>query len=437
MSEQIPSIGRYQIKSRLGQGAAGIVYKAYDPVLQRNVAIKIPKSKEVGTEEYVKKAKDFYTEAVMGGQFQHDNIVTIYDVGKDNQVDYLVMEYVDGTSMRQHLKDNGPLDVEYVIDAIYHLCIALDYIHFNKIVHRDIKPDNIMVNVDKGTIKLMDFSCSSRIAELSRDKSGSAPYMAPEIHDTEQVIDLPSDIFSLAAVMYELLSGEMAFPGDEAMACVYKVIHEQPEPLNKVRPEVPKELIGILDKALEKNPADRYQSVLEFADALNALKQQIAGRNNKKIVVDKDDQYLMLRKDEWFKNFSPDQISELMDAGEVQLYTDKQVIIEEGSKNNTFYLVLEGNVIVAKGRQKIRELEEGECFGEMSYLTNVETTASIIARGDVMVWEVVPGLLEKLSCKSQLGFQKAFIEMVVQRLTRGTRDIARLQKKLKAVLSDQ
>ena len=428
MLEKNASIGRYQVKGKLGEGAAGIVYKALDPVLQRSVAIKVPKLTDSSIDNNIKAGQDFYTEAVMGGQFQHENIVTIYDVGRDNQVDYLVMEYVDGISLKHYLKKAKPLAVDFVIESIYKICLALDYIHFNNIVHRDIKPDNIMINAGKNVIKLMDFSCASRTTDLASDKTGSAPYMAPEIHNAGNLVGVQSDIFSLGAVMYELLSGNMAFPGEDPLSCVYKVIHEAPVPLIKSRKDIPEKLQLVVNRALEKNPENRYQSVLEFADALQDIKKQTGPVNKNQ--KDKDDHYLIFRKDAFFKNFSPDQVKELMDAGEVSLYADKQVILKEGTENNTFYLVLQGSVRVLKGRQQIRKLGEGECFGEMSYLTDAKTTASIIARGDVMIWGVTPGLLEKLSCKSQLGFQNAFIEMIVQRLTRGTSDIARMQQML-------
>ena len=148
MLKKNASIGRYQIKNKLGEGAAGIVYKAFDPVLQRSVAIKVPKLTDSTSNNSVKAGQDFYNEAVMGGQFQHENIVTIYDVGRDNQVDYLVMEYVDGISLKQYLKKAKPLAIDFVIESIYRICLALDYIHFNNIVHRDIKPDNIMINAE-------------------------------------------------------------------------------------------------------------------------------------------------------------------------------------------------------------------------------------------------------------------------------------------------
>lgn len=428
MSDIKESIGRYKIRSKIGEGAAGIVYKAFDPVLQRIVALKIPKIADNSIEKNIKAGQDFYTEAVMGGQFQHENIVTIYDVGRDNLVDYLVMECVDGVSLKYHLKHNKPLAIDYVTESIFRLCLALDYIHFNEIVHRDIKPDNIMVNAESDVIKLMDFSCASRTSDLASDKTGSAPYMAPEIHDVGNMVGIQSDIFSLGAVMYELLTGKRAFPGDDALACVYKVINEAPVPARIIRSEIPDELVAVLDKALEKNPQNRYQTVLEFADALHDIKQNTESR--KKPTALKEEQYLAFRKDAFFKNFSPDQVKELMDAGEVHLYTDKQVIIKEGAENNTFYLVLQGEVRVLKGKQLIRKLGEGECFGEMSYLTEAKTTASILAKGDVMIWGVSPGLLEKMSCSSQLGFQQAFIDMIVQRLTQGTRDIALLQEML-------
>ena len=428
MLKKNASIGRYQIKNKLGEGAAGIVYKAFDPVLQRSVAIKVPKVTDSARDSAIKAGLDFYSEAVMGGQFQHENIVTIYDVGRDNQVDYLVMEYVDGISLKQHLKNAKPLTIDFVIESIYKICLALDYIHFNNIVHRDIKPDNIIINAENNVIKLMDFSCASRTTDLASDKTGSAPYMAPEIHNAGNLVDVQSDIFSLGAVMYELLSGEMAFPGEDPLSCVYKVIHDTPVPLNKTRKDITENLELIVNRALEKKPEDRYQSVLDFADALQGIKKQTDPASKKQ--KGKDDHYLLFRKDAFFKNFSPDQVKELMDAGEVKLYADKEVILKEGTDNNTFYLVLQGSVRVLKGRQQIRKLGEGECFGEMSYLTDAKTTASIMARGDVMIWGVTPGLLETLSCKSQLGFQNAFIEMIVQRLTRGTSDIARMQQML-------
>lgn len=428
MPDDKGSIGRYKIKSRLGEGAAGIVYKVFDPVLQRIVALKIPKPVDNANEQNIKAGQDFFTEAVIGGQFQHENIVTIYDVGRDNHVDYLVMEYVDGVSLKYHLKHNKPLDIDYVSESIFRLCLALDYIHFNEIVHRDIKPDNVMVNAGNDVIKLMDFSCASRTTDHVSHKIGSAPYAAPEIHNADSPIGIQSDIFSLGAVMYELLTGKMAFPGDNALACIYKVINEEPVPARKIREDIPEGFVEILDRALEKKPEKRFQSVLELADALHDLKQK--NTMGEKQIVLKDEQYLLFRKDAFFKNFSPDQVKELLDAGEVQLFADKQVIIREGTENNTFYLVLQGEVRVVKSKQIIRKLGEGECFGEMSYLTDVKTTASIVARGDVMIWGVSPGLLEQMSCSSQLGFQKAFIEMIVQRLTLGTRNIARLQEML-------
>jgi len=314
MPDDKESIGRYKIKSRLGEGTAGIVYKAFDPVLQRIVALKIPKLADNSIEKNIKAGQDFYNEAVIGGQFQHENIVTIYDVGRDNYVDYLVMEYVDGVSLKYHLKHNKPLAIDYVTESIFRLCLALDYIHFNEIVHRDIKPDNVMVNAENDVIKLMDFSCASRTSDHASNKVGSAPYTAPEIHNAGSQIGIQSDIFSLGAVMYELLTGKMAFSGDDALVCVYKVINEEPVPARKIREDIPEKLVEILDRALEKKPEKRFQSVLELADSLHVLKQEnVPG---KKQIARKEEQYLVFRKDAFFKNFSPDQVKELMDAGE-------------------------------------------------------------------------------------------------------------------------
>lgn len=434
MPDSTTTIGRYQIKKKVGEGAAGKVYLAIDPVLKRQVAIKLPKLDD-GRNEVISSADEFYAEAVMGGQFHHPNIVTILDVGRDRNIDYLVMEYVDGLSLAQHIKMQQRLPVAFCLQTAYRICLALDYMHYNNTAHRDIKPANIMLDLDHDLVKVMDFSSAARLSELSSKQTGTAPYMAPELHQPGHLLDVHSDIFALGAVLYEMLTGEMAFAATDPMACVYRVINEPPTAIGEYRDDVPGGVIEIVDRSLQKDPSKRYQNVLEFADALQRELDKVSSGDQAQH-RDKDVHYLKLRRDVWFKNFSPDQVKELMDAGEVKLYADGQKILVEGQKNDSFYIVLEGTVKIFKSRYRIRKLGEGECFGEISYLKGTPATATVTASGDVMLWNVSPGFLDGVSSETQLGFYKAFLDMVIERLTRGNQDIAQLQEKLYSLRND-
>ena len=278
---QLSKIGKYEILSILGRGGMGVVYKATDPRLDRLVAIKMM---TVGYAEDPELLKRFYREAQSTASLQHPNIVTVYDTGDQDGSPYLVMEFLEGESLDSIVTSRRLLSaaekVHYVIEA----CRGLSYAHGRGIVHRDIKPGNIMVLKD-GSAKLVDFGIAhvaSNTLTRTGQIMGSVNYMSPEqIHGRS--VDARTDIFSLGVVLYQLFTNSLPFEGDSSASTLLKIIHEPPPPMTQFLEGHPKELESIILRALAKNRDERYQTADELAlDLLQVyeqLKQDLVNRH--------------------------------------------------------------------------------------------------------------------------------------------------------------
>lgn len=255
-------IGRYELKSKSGEGASGVVYRAYDPLLDRDVAIKKAKAESLAEEELKMVVEEFYHEAAIAGKFAHQNIVTIYDVVNNGIYDYMVLEYVPGRSVQDYMEATGPLDYEEALNIVHKCSLALEYIHYHGVIHRDIKPGNIMYHPAQGVVKVMDFGVSHKIEEEPSRDTGTIAYMAPEHFDRERRITALTDIFALGSSLYRMLTGEYPFDNRHT---AFQIMHEQPEPLDSMRKDVPLELMDITSRAMAKGDGDRYQSAAEMA----------------------------------------------------------------------------------------------------------------------------------------------------------------------------
>lgn len=437
MADTLPeAIGRYQIKSKLGSGAAGIVYKASDPLLERIVAIKVPRQTTADKIQHI--TQRFYHEAKIAGQLHHPHIVTIHDVGRDQAIDFLVMEYVPGQALDSYIRDNHPIAIETAVDIAYKCCLALDYMHFNEILHRDIKPANVMVNPALEVVKLMDFSIAERISPHLVRSAGTPAYMAPELHSGTTPVGIPSETFALGLILYELLAGQPAFRGDTVTTTIYQLLNTEPTALRKLRPEVPEAIDTIVTKAIQKQPQARYQTALEFADALvdaiNVVRETDRDSTLFQNTDNKKQHYSLLRREFWFSNFAPDQVNELLEAGYLQTFQDDETMVVEGDSGRLFFILLKGEARVIKGQEEVGRLNKGECFGEMGYLSSESRTATILAVGETVVWVVDPSFMQNLSPASQLGFYKTFVQLFIKRLTAVTQDLA-ITKGMLAYLS--
>lgn len=252
-------IGRYTILSELGRGAMGVVYRAYDPNIGREVALKTIRLDQQDPQM----VERFRREAHTAGTLSHPNIVTIFDAGEDNGVFYIAMELLEGQTLHQ-LIEHGPLPVEQVIPIAEQIGDALDYAHSRRIIHRDIKPANIMVS--QGHVKVMDFGlakvASSRLTNTGL-VTGTPAYMSPEQAKGLE-LDGRSDIFSLGTILYEMLTGVMPFRGEHLTAVIFKIVAEEPTPPAAVNASLHSGLNRVIIKALAKDPARRYPSCGEL-----------------------------------------------------------------------------------------------------------------------------------------------------------------------------
>jgi len=269
----ISQLGRYEIVGELGQGAMGVVYKAKDPLIDRIVAIKTINLNLAEDEKEEYEAR-FYQEAKAAGRLSHPNIVTIFDVGKSGDVAYIAMEFLQGRELRDILDEESHLPVQQVLDIVAQVAQGLAYAHEHGIVHRDVKPSNIMVSRD-GHVKITDFGiarmASSTVQTQTGVVLGSPKYMSPE-QVLGKSIDQRSDIFSLGVMLYEMLTGQPPFVGDTINAVMYQTMNAIPPPPSTLNHEVPAMLNFIVSKALAKGLDDRYQNAKEFAEDLRACR---------------------------------------------------------------------------------------------------------------------------------------------------------------------
>ena len=263
-------IGRYQVEDVLGEGASGIVYRAYDPLMDRDVAIKSAHIDRLTDEEIKRVICNFHNEARIAGKYAHENIVTIYDVITDDGLDYIVMEYVPGRTVQEYMKATGPLDIDEALSVVYKCCVGLSYIHFHGVIHRDIKPGNIMYHPAHGTAKLMDFSIAHSIEEPPVRDTGTIAYMAPEHFDPARKISQLTDIFAMGSTMYRMLTCEYPFKNKNT---AYQILNHNAIPVTDIRPEIPDEVAGIVNKAMAKNDSQRFQSAAEFGLEISRVMQ--------------------------------------------------------------------------------------------------------------------------------------------------------------------
>src|SRR5688572_5421473 len=272
----ISMLGRYKIVAEIGQGAMGVVYKAVDPIIDRTVAIKTI-NLNLSRQELEEYEARFQQEIKAAGRLNHPNIVTIYDVGKTDAVAYMAMEFLEGAELKDIIASGTLLPSDQVVDIIVQVADGLWFAHQQDIVHRDVKPSNIMV-MKGGIAKITDFGIArlpnSAVKTMTGLILGSPRYMSPE-QVIGKAIDARSDIFSLGVVLYEALTGVAPFDGDNVNAIMYATVNTTPPPPSQHNRAVPAMLDLIVAKAMAKLLEDRYQSIKEFADDLREVRRQM------------------------------------------------------------------------------------------------------------------------------------------------------------------
>jgi len=263
-------IGKYEIVRELGRGAMGIVYEGRDPDIGRKVAIKTIRFDVINRKAEQEEAqKRFMREAQSAGNLSHPNIVTIYDVGQDKGLTYIAMEFIEGEDLENLIAEGRRLPLESTINLIEQIGEALDFAHRHGIIHRDIKPGNVLIDKE-GRPRLLDFGIA-RVSNSTMTQAntvmGTPYYMAPE-QIAGRAVDHRADIFSLGAILYEILTLAKPFPGENMTTVIYRILNEEPPETRSFDRTLPAGLDYVVKKALAKNPAQRYQTCREFSDDL-------------------------------------------------------------------------------------------------------------------------------------------------------------------------
>ncbi|NLN41142.1 MAG: Stk1 family PASTA domain-containing Ser/Thr kinase [Clostridiales bacterium] len=269
--------GRYELIEKIGAGGMAIVYKARCNLLNRYVAVKILRPELVEDENFVKR---FKRESQAAASLSHHNIVNVYDVGQEDGIYYIVMEYVCGKTLKDYVREKGKLDSREAIKIALQIGAALEHAHKNGIVHRDIKPQNILIG-DDFTVKVADFGIaravtSTTITLAGSNVVGSVHYFSPEQARGGHT-DAKSDIYSLGIVLYEMVTGTLPFEGDTAVSVAIKHIQEKVKPPGEINPEIYKSLQDIIQKAIEKQPERRYQSAGQMIEDLKRALEEPNG----------------------------------------------------------------------------------------------------------------------------------------------------------------
>jgi hypothetical protein len=415
-------IGKYPIVNEVGRGSTGTVFLSHDPYFRRDVAIKVYNLATDDDPERAKIArKMFFNEARMVGMLQHPNILPIYDAGEEAGHYYVVMEHVQGArTLAAYCRPDNLLRVDDVVKIIYKCARALQYAHKRGVIHRDIKPSNVMLTRDND-VRIIDFGIALlRDADVSKIEgiAGSPSYMSPEQVESAEITPA-SDIYSLGAVMYELLTGFRPFRASTLSRLLNQIVYATPPPLHTLRDGIPDELEQVVMTALAKEPAARFGGA-DFSARLTRVYQQLRDQYAK---ADNQEHFDQLRRLRFFHDFAGPEIWELLRASEWREYGAGDEIVREGEMDDRFYVIVAGNVTVEMNASAVGVLGEGDCFGESSYVAGVKRNSTIRADEPVTVLSVSATLLEQVSTDCQLRFNKVFLRSLIRRLqgSNGTR----------------
>ncbi|RJR33417.1 MAG: cyclic nucleotide-binding protein [Desulfobacteraceae bacterium] len=407
--DNVHSIGRYQIICQLGQGATGIVYLVWDPFIRRNAALKVAKT------ENDKFRENFLTEAQSAGRLSHPNIVAVYDAGSEDDLCYIAMEYIKGATLENYCRKENLLPPNRGLQVILDVCRGLEYAHREGVIHRDIKPSNILLNVD-ASAKITDFGVAQMTDRtFTTSIRGTPHYLSPE-QVKDEIVTFQSDIFSLGCVLYEILVGQKAFPGENSYGVLYKITSSEPPSILSIRGDLPKVLEEIVKRSLRKNPGERYRSCSEMVGDLEvALRGMSANPRNPEKNKDVMGYFHQLS---FFSEFEKEQLNELAALASIVKVPAGRVVASEGEIDDTFYIILSGQVKVCKGNKDIATIGTGECFGEMAFIGGQPRVANVAAETDCMLMKITAGLLQKLPDSIALLFFRNFARTLVQRLSK-------------------
>ncbi len=418
-------IGKYEVIESVGRGSMGVVYSCHDPYADRKVAVKVCAISDENESQSSRLAKKlFFNEAHTTGSLDHPNILSVLDAGEDSDQPYIVLEFLDGgDTLKSYIDKDNLLSVTRAVEILFQCAKALDYAHRRGVVHRDIKATNIMLTAD-GRVKICDFG----IAQFSASDQtqvmgllGSPRYMSPQ-QAREEDVTAQTDIYSLGIVAYELLTGKAPFAANGLSKLIYQILHDTPAPVSDFRPEVPERLEQIIAKAIAKELDARYQTGQEMAADLAGVFSHLEAPPE---APAEEEKFNTVRELRFFNEFADDELTEVLAVADWKQYSSLDSIVDEGTLEHSFFIIVSGEVAVVKAAKQISTLTKGDCFGEMSYVSKTQRSASIVAIDDVELLRIDAALMEQASTPTQLRFSQIFLRTLIERLASTSEELAR------------
>ena len=411
----VERIGKYELKGLLGQGASGSVYLANDGFSNADVALKVINPAIFKDPEFGEVLREqFLNEASLAGKLNHPHIVAILDAVVTEDAGYIAMEYVKGHDLSKYADPKNLLSVGDAIEVGFKCCGALDYAFREGVIHRDIKPANIMVA--GGTeVKVTDFGAALLRTGKSNDtvSIGTPAYMSPEQINGDTLTH-KTDMYCVGVVLYELLTGVRPFVSDSMPDLIRKVLSDAPVPPSKLRAELPAGIDGLVLKALEKNPDNRYPSWADFA-----LEMANIGRLSIYLTSIPDiEKYAALRSVAMLDKLSDGEIWELVKVARWTRVPARTVILKEDAAGESLLFLAKGDLKVTKQGQLLNLISSGEWFGEMSYIGggDIHRQATVETMTDGTVAEFAVADLEGTSMGCRHHLLRALLRNVVDRL---------------------
>ncbi len=424
-SELPPQIGPFVVRAKLGEGATSEVFLARDVFRERDVAIKrVRTGFAADSRDGHFQQRFFAAEAALVGRLQHPNVVQIFDAVPDPAGPYLVMEYVQGQTLRRFCRADALLSLEQVVEIGFKCAMALGYVFRQGLIHRDVKPANILAVTDGEQVvdvKITDFGS---VFAMDSDRTqvyrvGSLAYMSPEQLDGD-ALDCRADIYSLSAVLYHLIAGRPPFDATQQAAIMHQIYHADPPPLQALREGVSDALAQLIHRGLAKDRRDRFDNWDVFAQALSALvTNHEVPRGQLQGVLDSE-RFNLLRTLDFFKGFGDVELWEVVHRARWGRYSFGHAIYRKGEEGNSFHIIAQGEVEVYRDGQRVAQLGQGTSVGEMAYLAPSPDlrvhSADILVTEPATTISFTPDAMERLGPSTRHLFDAAFIGVLVRRL---------------------
>ena len=419
MNEPVPAkIGKYPVIRLIGLGATSRVYLAEDRFSGKQVAIKLVQRDPAASDEVRRQIQSaFLNEAALAGKLQHPHIVEIHDAVNDGDLSYIVMEYVGGGTLERHCSFDALLPVDRVVDLAFMASLALSYAQRQGVIHCDIKPANLLLT-SEAQLKISDFG-AAQYADAShtyRTGVGSPLYMSPE-QVADKRLNHQTDIYSLGAVMYQLLTGKPPFHGSSHESLLYQIASIDPPPPTLHRPDLPPDIERIVQRALAKGREERYAEWRDFAADLESLFEHLT-------LPDQDlseaERFSVLRQLPLFQAFGDVEIWETLRIGLWHGLRAGTTVTREGETCVGFYIIAAGEVLVSRDGQALDKLGAGQFFGDVLYFEgsgNARNT-TVTAATPVVLLEIKAESLRRASAACQVQYNQALLRMLAKRLER-------------------